>query len=405
MPRREKGPRLWLQPARQRDGAFYNSAVWVIRHGTRKISTGCGPESREEAELALTRYRVEIHDPASARARADNDPLIADMISLWLDARAAAHARPRETAARAARLLAFWSTRRASDITGANCRAYGKGRTDSAVRRELQDLRAACRHAWQVERIIDHPVPVPMPGKGASRQEWLTRDEAAGLIRAAWRMRQRFGGEPTPRATGRHVARFILVALYTGTRAGAVCGAAIRPTIGSPYVDLEQGVFHRRAPGAAETKKRRPSIRLPARLLAHLRRWERLGISNAFVVEWNGRPVARIHKAFRAARTAAGLPATVTPHVLRHTAASWGMQNLESPGDIFDLADYLGMTVKVLLEVYGHHNPEHQRAAIAAIGRRPGAAQPAGEQSGPDRQIPTETRELKGNGARRKRRI
>ena len=38
-------------------------------------------------------------------------------------------------------------------------------------------------------------------------------------------------------------------------------------------------MFHRRALGARETKKRQPPVRLPDRLLAHLRRWQRLGIA------------------------------------------------------------------------------------------------------------------------------
>ena len=63
-----------------------------------------------------------------------------------------------------------------------------------------------------------------------------------------------------------HVARFILVALYTGTRAGAVCGAAFERVAGAGYVDLDRGIFYRRPAGARETKKRQPpgSIAAPA---------------------------------------------------------------------------------------------------------------------------------------------
>ena len=85
--------------------------------------------------------------------------------------------------------------------------------------------------------------------------------------------------EITRRPVGRHIARFILVGLYTGTRHRAITGAALSPAIGRGYVDLERGVFHRRAKGTAETKKRQPPVRLPERLLAHLRRWQRLGIA------------------------------------------------------------------------------------------------------------------------------
>jgi len=124
--------------------------------------------------------------------------------------------------------------------------------------------------------------------------------------------------ENTRRAVGRHLARFILVGLYAGSRHGVVCGAALMPTIG--HVDLGRGVFYRRALGARETKKRQPPVRLPDRLLTHLRRWKRLGISKQAVIEWNGKPVRSVRKAFAAAVQAAGLDGKITPHILRHTA-------------------------------------------------------------------------------------
>ena len=121
-----------------------------------------------------------------------------------------------------------------------------------------------------------------LPQKSAPRANWLTRSQAAQLIWAAWRAKQVFRDKTTQRDVGKHIARFILVGLYTGTRHAAICGAALHPAIGRGYVDLERGVFYRRAQGTRETKKRQPSIRLNGRLLAHLRRWQRLGISGAF---------------------------------------------------------------------------------------------------------------------------
>ena len=85
-------------------------------------------------------------------------------------------------------------------------------------------------------------------------------------------------------------------------------------------------MFYRRAIGRRRTKKRQPPVKLPPRLLAHLRRWERLGLARKAVVEWNGKPVASVRKGFAAAVRAAGLEADVTPYVLRHTCATWLMQ-------------------------------------------------------------------------------
>jgi len=173
----------------------------------------------------------------------------------------------------------------------------------------------------------------------------------------------------TQRAVGRHVARFILLGLYTGTRHAAICSAALMPTIGRGHVDLERGVFYRRAEGAHETKKRQPPVRLPERLLAHLRRWERLGIAKRAVVEWNGKPVRSVRKGFAAAVRAAGLDDTVTPHVLRHTAATWAMQN---GADLWQAAGFLGMTAELLQGRYGHHHPDFQREAAEAVTGSPG---------------------------------
>ena len=165
------------------------------------------------------------------------------------------------------------------------------------------------------------------------------------------------------------MARFILTGLYTGTRHAAICGAAFQPAIGRGHVDLDRGVFHRRAQGARETKKRQPPVRLPDRLLAHLRRWHRLGIAKHAVVEWNGKPVASVRKAFATAVKRAGIEDHVTPHVLRHTAATWAMQN---GGDLWQIAGFLGMTVEMLERVYGHHHPDFQREAAEGIARSPG---------------------------------
>jgi integrase len=244
--------------------------------------------------------------------------------------------------------------------------------TEAAARRELEDLRAAINHHRQ-EGLCSEIVSVALPEKPVGRDVWLTRSEAAKLIRAAWRSKQIMRDTVTKRDVGKHIARFVLVGLYTGTRHAAICSAALQPAIGRGHVDLDCGVFHRRIRGARETKKRQPPVRLPDRLLAHLRRWQRLGIASHAVVEWNGKPVRSVRKGFAAAVTAAGLPTTgadrITPHVLRHTAATWAMQN---GADLWQAAGFLGMTVEMLQDRYGHHHPDFQREAADAVASSPG---------------------------------
>jgi hypothetical protein len=61
----------------------------------------------------------------------------------------------------------------------------------------------------------------------------------------------------------RHIARFILIGLYTGTRAGAIASASPYREDGRSYVDLEHGIFYRLAQGQAGTKKREPPAHCP----------------------------------------------------------------------------------------------------------------------------------------------
>jgi integrase len=390
MPRPAKGARLWLEPEeRDASGKLIRRAAWVIRDGAHKVRTGCAGEDRAQAERALAEYITSKYRVPRERNRHPAEILVLDVLNIYLADKAPKHARPEETKQRILTLADFWQPYTLADVNGNRCREYVKWRvrqqwrsakpeqtgnvprlvTEGVVRRELEDLRSAINHHRR-EGLCSEVVSVVLPAKSGSREVWLTRSQAARLIWVAWRAKQIMQDKRTERAVGRHLARFILTGLYTGTRSGAICGAAFMPTIGRGHVDLEQGVFYRRAAGARETKKRQPPVRLPDRLLAHLRRWQRLGIAKQAVVEWNGKPVRSVRKAFATAVKAAGLDGLgITPHVLRHTAATWAMQG---GGDLWQIAGFLGLTVEMLERVYGHHHSNFQREAAAAVTRSPG---------------------------------
>jgi integrase len=261
------------------------------------------------------------------------------------------------------RLLAGFGNRYLSEINGALCRAYAEERNSGGARRELEDLRAAIGH-YHKEGLCREVPRVWLPPHPPPRERWLSRSEAARLLWAAWRFRGIQFGRPCF-LSRQHVARFILVALYTGTRSGAICGSAFSRSPNFGWIDTERGLFHRRPARRAETKKRQPPIPLPNRLLAHLRRWERRG--DLSPVSFNGRPIGRMNTAFRRVALDAGLP-DVTPHTLRHTAATWLMQAGVDP---WAAAGYLGMSLITLTRTYGHHHPDHLKSARDAIGRRP----------------------------------
>jgi integrase len=380
-----KGPRLWLQPERKNANGSVERSRWVIRDGGLKRSTGCAPSDIAGAERALSEYIGQKHDPRS-NAGVPAKVSIIDVLTIYARDIAPSHARPKETASKIERLASWWGnpaaartraqkagsstphlTGMVSDVTTANCRAYVEfvGFKRSASR-DLEILRAALNHARK-ERVLDAVVDVYLPGGSVPRDRWLTRSEVAQLLWTAWRSRRSANGRSGAQdewQAKRHLVQFILLATYTGSRRGDVLNACFEQRSGCGYIDLERGIWIRKPAGKVATAKRQPSIPLPGPLLAHLRRWRRQG--QTFAVEFNGRKVESVSKAFRKLVKDCGLGSDVVPHTLRHTGVTWGMQ---SGMDTWLASGYFGMTVEVLLNVYGHHHPDHLREAADKMAR------------------------------------
>jgi integrase len=377
MPRRSTGPHLWLRKERRTKGKLLSRATWLIIDNGRHIATGCDAGQAREAQGRLAEYIADKYR-ADRRLRDIEEIDIADVLALYDEDCRERQANKAKFDERMMRLTKWWGGKMMSEVTGATCRAYAKSRGGpGGARRDLEDLRAAINHHAK-EGLHRGEVRVVLPAKGTPRERWLTRSEAAKLLWTCWRHREvqtvhRGPSTGQKITTGkyplRHLARFILIGLYTGTRAAAIASASPRREEGRSFVDLDAGIFYRLAQGRRATNKRQPPVPLPRPLLAHMRRWERLGIANQHFVEWHGKPVASVKTAFRTAVHLAGLSTeegNVTPHTLRHTAATWLMQN---GAPMWDAAGFLGMSEKTLRDVYGHHHPDHLRLAAAAIAR------------------------------------
>ena len=280
-----------------------------------------------------------------------------------------------EIEARIGRLNDFWGGKMLAEVNAQTCAAYVKHRgSPGGARRDLETFRAAINHHAK-EGFHRGLVRISLPSKGEPRDRWLTRKEAAAIIWHCWRYREKQTTPPAPQKGGqfkptkapRHVARFILIGIYTGTRAGAVAAASPYAEQGRSYVDLERGIFYRRPIGKRATKKRATPAPVPPRLLTHLRRWTNRKLFATCFVEFNGKPVSSVKKGFASAVRLAQLPGKVTPHTLRHTAATWLMQR---GVPIWEAAGFLGMSPEVLQATYGHHHPDHLQGAAAAIGQK-----------------------------------
>lgn len=277
-----------------------------------------------------------------------------------------------------AHLLAWWGDRKLADVKGSTCREYVKHRTqqigrnkrlvsDQTARRELEVLSAAIG-TWDKEHHLTRRPQVVLPLKAETNRDALSRRDVARLIKAARSGGGKENRAKSTKANRAHLARFIIISYYTGSRSGVTKGLSWVESLTDPWVDLKRGIVYRRGKAERETKtKQRPLVKISGRLLAHLRRWHRMDQKKGvrWVVHHGGRRVGTVRRGFEVAVKNSGLSEDVTPHWLRHTAATHLMEkNVPS----WEAAGYLGMTVATLEKHYGHHRPTHQSVARKAMG-------------------------------------
>jgi integrase len=362
MPRKPSPPRLWKRSERRdKAGRLTHACTWVILDGGRQFNTGLYIDDCATAQRALADYINAKHAAAITNGprNADQIPL-ADVMTLYVRDVVPKHANPEASRRRFRRLAQFFRGKHLGEINGQLCRDYAALRDGQvSARKDLEDLRAAINH-HHTEGLHTSVIKIVLPEKPAPRERWLTRSEVARMLWHCWRFKDGLGQHEK-----RHIARFILVGIYSGSRSGVILQAALQPEVGRPYFDLERALFYRRPEGARETRKRRPTVPIPPRLLTHLRRWKRQG--SRFAVEWNGHTVNRMDEGFRHLCAAINLDPPATPHVLRHTCATWLMQAGKDP---WKVGGFLGMTLATLTHVYGHHHPDHLDGVLDAFQRR-----------------------------------
>jgi len=344
MPRPSKGARLyWRKPTKTRAGQ------WVILDGQTERKTGT--VDRGEADQALADYinargiNRHTHTPETF--------LVSEALVEYGENRAPSRAAPERIGYAIKALMPFWHDLPVGAVTMATCARYAsyRGKSAGTVRRELGVLRAAMNWCVKIGALTRCP-PVELPARPAAKELWLTRGEVARLIRAA---------RTDPRS--KHLARFILLAVYTGSRKTAVLDLRFEPHPRGGWIDCDRGVMYRAANDARLTNKRRTPVRMPAKLLAHARRWSRQG---GWVVNYRGAKVGDIKTAWSRIRRIAGLPAA-TPHTLKHTAITWAMQR---GANLPDAAGFFGTSVRVIEKTYWHYHPDFQAGTAAIMDRK-----------------------------------
>ncbi|MCX8281765.1 site-specific integrase [Phyllobacterium sp. 0TCS1.6C] len=336
MPRRRTGPRLVT-----RKGKPFYFIRFIDDDGKQKDRSTGAADSRE-AEEVLEEFLKERR--GVGRPQEHRRVLIAEVLADYADFKADERAAATRLGYAMTHLLAFWGEKTVDHINRETLKRYlrSANRSQSTVRRELSCLRAALNHAVAMNRMVPFG-KIELPRESQPKRRWLTRQEAARLLRAARQeYRSRFP-----------LTLFILMALYTGARTSALM------ELEWSQIDFERRTIDFNKSAAQETNKRRAHIPIGRKLYGHLLRRYRMSAGKShFVFHQKTQPnthIGSVVKGFRAACKRADLK-EVTPHTLRHTCASWLAQRGEK---MIDASAYLNMSVPTLGRVYAHHHPQH----------------------------------------------
>lgn len=228
-------------------------------------------------------------------------------------------------------------------ITETVCKNYAGDRKRSAgtIRCELGLMNTALRWAKKHKKIPEAPW-VWMPPAPPPRERVLTRDEADRLLKACG---------------NHHLRVFVTLGLNSAGRASALL--ALRWV----QVDLANKRFN--LGGEGRQKQRGNWLPLNETLHAALTEAHKAALT-PFVIEYAGGPLKSIDRGFNAAVSRAGLGREVTPHVLRHTAASW-MAMRRVPFE--EIAKFLGHSdPKLTFNTYAKFHPDYLQLAAKALG-------------------------------------
>lgn len=212
--------------------------------------------------------------------------------------------------------------------------------SNGTILRDVGVLRAALEWAVRNKAItrdqcseIANPVPTP---KG--RERWITRDEANALIKACH--------QP-------HLRLFVILGIMTGARSSALL------ELTWDRVDFNKGLVDL---GEGHGNKRRAIVPMNADLRRALESAKEMSCTD-FVVEYAGRQVGTIKNGFESACGRAKIKG-VTPHILRHTCATWQVM----AGISYEkIGKMLGDTAETIERIYGHHHPEFLRKGSKAL--------------------------------------
>lgn len=244
-----------------------------------------------------------------------------------------------------------------------------------AALRYLQDLNAALKCAYD-RRLTRQHVKIPLTGKYDRRTTVFTDEQVVRLIVHA-QFKRGMGwvdGRPTQRVfIWRHLARFMLLAYFTGSRKTRMSLASFEDEGDRPWIELREvkdpvtgatvwkGWLHRLGDDedVYETKQA-PTIRLPTLLVKYCLRWKRQGLRYPCMYPYSSNGKEEPGELARAMRKCfeevLGEDTDAVIHTFRHTCATNLCQRPQLT--LVSIAAYLGMTVDTLVSTYAKHREE-----------------------------------------------
>lgn len=337
-------------------------STWeVVEYRSGKLERhATGFSSRADAEEKLAEFIFERNSPQ----KNEREITFGELIAYYIREHMGTIARP-ETAIKCFdRLIPYFGDLKLSDYkksmilkyiehrkeefdTWLKAGEYKKVRTLKAqtVRREIEQLQAVIGYCYR-DNVISVCPYLWKPERSRPRERWLTKKEAAALLRAA---------DALPKAD--YLRLFIIIGLYTGARSEAIS------MLRWPQVDFNTGHINFTVNQTNDIKQA-SRVPMPRRLRRELLKAQKRGLEMGYVVHRHQERIKSVKNSFASACELAGLDG-VTPHVLRHTAVSWMMQAGVSPEMI---GKFVGMSAQMVRQVYGHLAPEHLKDAVESYG-------------------------------------
>lgn len=324
---------------RQKGSPYWYVSITLLNGQTLNKSTKT--TNKREADALEAKWRAELY-----QQRFWNAPkplLLAQCLKQYLDATTAKRSH-REDQFRAVTLLQHLGDISVYGLDSATLHGYVQARLlqvkPATVNRELALLSVALNHAHKLGYTA-----VPNATRGLKLREpetrlrWLTESEATRLLEAA-RV-----------SKADYLTDWIRVALDTGMRAGEICNLRW----GDVMVD-------RLTVQAANSKSGRSrTIPLTPAAQTAIRRQPRRSVW--VFTQPDGSPLKDLRTALTNTCKRAGLD-PITPHVLRHTCASWLVQR---GVDLYLVKAMLGHSTITVTQRYAHLAPEHLNACVQAL--------------------------------------